>query len=262
MPNMLITNREYDMKTAIQLYTLREGLMENLPTILAELKAMGYDGAEIPSFADEDVDRIIDEMNKAGLEIFSLHINLADFDAWTDEKLAKYAAAGCRLMPICWMPENCLAGGEQYAETREKITAFSARAAKYGISILYHNHDFDLAPCGDTTKLDVLYGDMPAHVLDAELDTCWVYTAGYDPLTYFRRYSDRCPILHLKDCVKEGGHKGFRAVGDGALEFAPIIEAARAAGTPWLCVEQDLPTEGKTAMECARDSITYLKTLL
>ena len=88
------------------------------------------------------------------------------------------------------------------------------------------------------------------------------YTAGYDPLTYFQRYSDRCPILHLKDCVKEGGHKGFRAVGDGALEFAPIIEAARAAGTPWLCVEQDLPTEGKTAMECARDSITYLKSLL
>ena len=42
----------------------------------------------------------------------------------------------------------------------------------------------------------------------------------------------------------------------------PIIEAARAAGTPWLCVEQDLPTEGKTAMECVRDSITYIKSLL
>ena len=250
------------MKTAIQLYTLREGLMENLAVIMAELKEMGYDGAEIPSFPDGDVDRIIDEMNKVGLEVFSLHINLADFDAWTDEKLAKYAAVGCRLMPICWMPEACIAGGEQYAETKEQINAFSARAAEHGITVLYHNHDFDLAPCGETTKLDVLYGDMAARVLDAELDTCWVYTAGYDPLTYFTRYIDRCPILHLKDCVKEGGHKGFRAVGDGVIDFAPIVDAARAYGTPWLCVEQDLPTEGKTPMECARDSITYLKTLL
>lgn len=250
------------MKTALQLYTLREGLMENLAPYMAELKEMGYDGAEIPAFSNEEVFRVVDEMNKVGLEVFSLHINLTELDMWTDEMLEKMASVGCRWMPICWMPEEHLAGGEKYAETQEKIKTFSARAAGHGIAVLYHNHDFDLAPCGDTTKLDALYRDMAPGVLDAELDTCWVYTAGYDPLTYFKRYIDRCPVLHLKDCVKEGGHKGFRAIGDGVIDFAPIIEAARAYGTPWLCVEQDLPTEGKTPMECARDSVTYIKSLL
>ncbi len=251
------------MKTALQLYTLREGLMENLAAYLSELKDMGYDGVEPYGLSVDELRCVLAEMEKVGLDVFSIHINYPDFDTWTDEVMAEFYAKGCRFIPISYLPEERIVGGDMYPETRENIVKFSARAAKYGMKVLYHNHDFDLAAYGDTTKLDALYADLDASVLNAELDTCWIYTAGHDPLTYLNKYIDRCPVLHLKDCVKEGGHNGgFRALGDGVLDFPPIIEAARAGGIPWVCVEQDLPTEGKTPMACARDSITYLKTIL
>ena len=61
--------------------------------------------------------------------------------------------------------------------------------------------------------------------------------------------------------MKEGGRKGFRALGEGVLDFAPIVRAAE-KGVEWLCVEQDEPSPGKTPMECALMSIAHLKTLL
>ncbi len=261
-PSEVTEMRNKTMKTALQLYTLREGLMDDLTAYLSELKDMGYDGVEPYGLSVDELRLILAEMERVGLEVFSIHINYPDFDVWTDDVMAEFAAKGCRYIPISYLPEERIVGGDLYPEMRENILKFSVRAARHGIKVLYHNRDFDLNAYGDTTKLDALYSDLDASVLNAELDTCWVYTAGYDPLTYFNKYIDRCPVLHLKDCVGEGGHKGFRAVGDGVIDFPPIIEAARAYGTPWLCVEQDAPTEGKTPMACVRDSITYLKTLL
>ncbi len=249
------------MKTALQLYSIREGLFDHLAESIDEVKAMGYDGAEIAGWPFEDILRIIAEMNRVGLEVFSIHTNPGDLDTWTEESVARLAETGCRYFPICYLPEERIAGGAEYSRTLEQIASFAALAARYGIRVLYHNHDFDLAPYGTTTKLDTLYADTDSSVLGAELDTCWIYTAGHDPLAYFRKYSDRCPILHLKDCVKEGGHKGFCAVGHGAIDFAPILAAARECGTPWLCVEQDTPTEGMSDMQCARASIESIRSM-
>jgi len=61
--------------------------------------------------------------------------------------------------------------------------------------------------------------------------------------------------------VPEGGRKGFRELGAGVIGFGLIVEEAKSRGLDWLCIEQDEPTPGKTSMECARDSYTFLKNL-
>jgi sugar phosphate isomerase/epimerase len=53
----------------------------------------------------------------------------------------------------------------------------------------------------------------------------------------------------------------FRAVGYGIQDIPSILKAAGEAGASWVVVEQDLPTPGKTPLECARDSIEYLQGL-
>ncbi len=250
------------MKTAIQLYTVRDGLLENLHDRLAEIKAIGYDGAEIFGLGKDTVLRVAKEMETVGLEIFSIHTDLNEVMACDEEMLRAYADVGCKYIPICWLPETHIAGGENYIELLGYVTRFAAAAAKYGIRVLYHNHDFDLAACGDTTKLDTFYRDTHPAVLGAELDTCWIYSAGYDPLAYLDTYADRCPVLHLKDCVKEGGRAGYRCIGEGVIDFAPIVSAAKKYDIPWICVEQDEPSPDKTPMQCAKESFDHLKTLL
>ena len=87
-------------------------------------------------------------------------------------------------------------------------------------------------------------------------------------------------MLHLKDfvgCKSENmyaligidedkkkdtqGKFEFRPVGSGVQDFPAILSAAEDAGTKWVIVEQDSPCLGLTPMECAKQSIDYLKTL-
>ena len=104
--------------------------------------------------------------------------------------------------------------------------------------------------------------------------------AGEDPAGYVKKYKNRCPIVHLKDFIKEGNPKNLykligietedqeedtgifecRSVGFGQQIWEPILEAAVEADAKWVVVEQDehyqLPS-----MECARRSREYLKIL-
>ena len=42
------------------------------------------------------------------------------------------------------------------------------------------------------------------------------------------------------------------------MDIKGVIEAAKAANTEWLIVEQDAPEEGKTPMQCAEESAMYV----
>jgi sugar phosphate isomerase/epimerase len=50
-------------------------------------------------------------------------------------------------------------------------------------------------------------------------------------------------------------------VGFGKQDFPGILKAAKESGTKWVVVEQDMPSMGKTPMECAQMSIEYLNHL-
>jgi sugar phosphate isomerase/epimerase len=45
-------------------------------------------------------------------------------------------------------------------------------------------------------------------------------------------------LLHLKD-MEPGEERFFAEVGEGILDFHPIVEAAKEAGVQWMNVEQD-----------------------
>lgn len=101
---------------------------------------------------------------------------------------------------------------------------------------------------------------MPKEIFGAEPDTCWLYSGGVDPVSYLKKYNDRSPVIHLKDCVKEGGRNGYKPVGDGVLDFKAILAQCRQA--EWICVEQDEPNDGLTDYESAKRSVDNLKKLL
>jgi hypothetical protein len=44
-------------------------------------------------------------------------------------------------------------------------------------------------------------------------------------------------------------------------EFPEILRASEEAGAQWVVVEQDMPSMGKSALECAQMSIDTLKKL-
>lgn len=249
------------MKLALQIYTLRSYLdAEHIAGTLRKTKEMGYDGIEWPGLMGYEPCELAKITRDAGLEFFSVHISVNDIIACDTELMDRMAAEGVKWLPIGWLPEERLAGGELFEETCALIRAYSREAAARGMHVLYHNHDFDLKRIGDTTRLDELYAALDGDTLGAEPDTCWFYSGGVDPADYLRKYGDRAPIIHLKDCVKAGGRSGFKPVGSGVLDWNGILEECGKA--QWLCVEQDEPSDGLDAFRCAAMSAEFLKPRL
>ena len=267
---------------ALQLYSVGGAMTEDFYGTLKKVKEMGYDGVEFAGLFGYEPQQIKKWCDSLGLVPISAHVPLADMLADVDKVIADYKAIGCEYIVVPYVTEERRPGGELFLQMVEEIRSIGQKAKDAGLVLLYHNHDFEFdklenGQCG----LDYLYENVPADLLQTELDQCWVKYAGYDPVEYLQKYADRSPVVHLKDFYQSGEQEGdpyaliglnegekkentafeFRPVGYGIQDIPAIIAAAKAAGSKWLVVEQDQPSMGKTPLECAQTSMEYLKSL-
>ncbi|MBO5331513.1 MAG: sugar phosphate isomerase/epimerase, partial [Alistipes sp.] len=212
----------------------------------------------------------------------SAHVPLADMLADVDKVIADYKAIGCEYIVVPYVTEERRPGGDKFFQMVDEIRAIGEKCKAAGLTLLYHNHDFEFKKLeSGEYGLDYLYANVPADLLQTELDQCWVKYSGLDPVEYLKKYTGRAPVVHLKDFHIEGKQEGdpyaliglnenetkkssafeFRPLGNGVQDIPSIIAAAKEAGSKWLVVEQDQPSMGKTPIECAATSMEYLKSI-
>lgn len=267
----------------VQLYSVRDAMAEDFEGTIKKVKEMGYDGVEFAGLFDNSPEKVKAICDENGLVPISAHVSYDEIAADPEKVISDYAKIGCKYIAIPYAVEERRPGGELFDETVEGIRNFAAIGKKYGITMLYHNHDFEFEKLNGEYLLDLLYKALSADELQTELDTCWVNYGGEDPAAYLRKYAGRAPVVHIKDFVaKSRGAKVYDLIGidDGAQELADgekdfsympvgygvqdmpaIVEACKAAGSEWLIIEQDDPSMGKTPLECIKLSIDYLKTI-
>jgi sugar phosphate isomerase/epimerase len=127
-----------------------------------------------------------------------------------------------------------------------------------GVQFGYHNHEHEFEKFDGEYGLDIIYRNSDPRMVFAEIDTYWAEHAGVDPVEYIKKYSGRCPLIHLKD-MEAGEEKFFAEVGNGIMDMKGIVKAAKAAGAKWLIVEQDRCR--RPAIESARMSFENLKKM-
>ena len=193
--------------------------------------------------------------------------------------LAAYAEIGCKYVAVPYLSPEHRPDNANFPYVVEFIGILGKAAKTFGMQLLYHNHDFEFLKIDGKYALDILYDEVPADLLQTELDVCWVNVGGEVPADYIRKYSGRAPVVHLKDFYGEKsadmyeligidkkvptrpGNFEFRPVGSGVNDFPAILAAAEDAGAEWVVVEQDKATMGLTPMESITKSREYLKTL-
>ncbi len=268
------------LPVALQLFSVRDSLGADFEGTLKKVKDMGYDGVEFAGLCGRDAKTVKSLLQEIGLEPVSAHIPIDEFLNDLQGTIDCYLEIGCKYAAIPYLTEELRPGAPKWEETVTNIKKIAEAAAKKGMHLMYHNHDFEFVTIDGEYALDRLYRTVPAELLQTELDTCWVNVAGVDPVTYVRKYSGRVPVLHLKDFTgsktenmyeligiedKKASYTKafeFRPVGYGKQDVPSLLEAANECGTKWLVVEQDAPSMGKTPLECAEMSIRYLRTLL
>ena len=268
---------------ALQVYSVRDFAEKDLKGTLAKIKEMGYEGVELAGLYGYSYAEVKEAVDAAGLKLVSAHVPLAEMVADPEGVLTGYAEMGCKYVAVPYLPDELRPGTDMFGKTLEDIRMLCGVAKEKGITMLYHNHDFEFVKLDGKYALDVMYDTIPADLLQTEIDTCWVNVAGEEPAAYVRKYAGRAPIVHLKDFYmsdrdaesdgpfyeligndqKASGENvfEFRPVGYGLQNFPEILKASEEAGAAWVVVEQDRPSMGKDPMECAAMSREYLKKL-
>ncbi len=160
------------------------------------------------------------------------------------------------------MMRDCKDSLEAWLRGALRLDTLGARLREAGFRLSYHNHDweFQTFPNDSRRKLDILYESTNPRNLYVELDTCWAQVGGVDPAAYLKKYSQRCPVIHVKDMRAERNEQGrpvFVPLGDGVLDWESIFAAACETGVEWCVYEQD-SHEGDL-FECVRKSYKFLE---
>lgn len=268
------------LSIAVQVYSVRDFAEKDFFSTLEQIKQMGYDGVEFAGLYGYSPADIKKKCSELGLEPISAHVPYYEILANPEGVLSQYAEIGCKYVALPYLTPECRPGTDGFADVVKNADMIGKVAKKLGMTLLYHNHDFEFEKIDGEYALDILYNTVPADLLQTELDTCWVNIGGEDPAAYIRKYSGRTPVVHLKDFVGgksdnmygligiESDEKAaepqqfeFRPVGYGLQNFPEIISASKESGASWVVVEQDVPSMGLTSMESIKKSIDYLKTL-
>ncbi len=268
------------LPVALQLFSIRGELENDLEGALKKVKEFGYDGVEFAGLYGRGAGEIKALLDDIGLEAVSAHVSIDEMLSDPDGVMELYSTIGCKFIAVPHLEEKRRVGGEAYEQTLLDMRMLASCAEKHGLTFMYHNHDFEFETIGDKYALDVLFEALPE--ISMELDTCWAAVAGAQPAEYIKNYSDRSPVVHLKDysligkkpedifCIMESGGDardkngvfGFRPCGYGMNDIEAILDAADESNAQWFVVEQDAPMAGKTPLKCAEMSVKYLKMVI
>lgn len=267
---------------ALQLYSVRDELEKDFVGTIRKVKALGYDGVEFAGLYGHKPAEVKKILEDAALVPVSAHVPFVDLVADPEKVVGEYAEIGCKYIAIPYLTPEYRPGSEKFNDVIEGAKVIGKAANDLGLTLLYHNHDFEFEKLNGEYALDILYKDVSSDLLKTEIDTCWVNVAGENPSAYLRKYAGRSPVVHLKDFVMPGKKPEkmyeligitddqkqedakafeFRPLGNGVQNFSEILQACKDVGAVWVVVEQDKPSMGKTSIECAQTSINYLKNI-
>lgn len=280
--------KRHALPIGIQLYTLGPDAAKDLDGTLKAVAGMGYRSVELAGLLGRTAAQMKASLDAAGLVSTSAHVQGR---GQLDGDLAKLAAdlttlgVKTAVMPTPYIPdrlEQRPASGEGIAEWFRRVLAqmtaddwkanadFLMAKARVlgasGIKVGYHNHNFEFAPVGGTTGLEILLANTDPKLVTFELDVGWVAAAGADPAAVLAKHKGRFTMMHVKD-IKAGTTPNFALkmdpaeIGSGILPWKTLLPAAYAAGVRGFYVEQE-PPFARPRIEAAKISVDYLAGLI
>lgn len=249
------------MKLSVQLYTLREQVSADFPAVIAQVAQIGLGAVELAGYGSlKTAAEVRKALDGAGLVVSGAHVGI---DALTgpeaDRVFEEQQTLGNRFVIVPWIGE-AYRSADGYRKLARELSQAAEAAAKRGLLLAYHNHNFEFQSYNGTRGLDIVWQHTDAKLVKAQLDVYWVAHAGVDPVAYIGELgANRVALLHLKDMTAEP-EKKFAPVGSGVLDFKAIVAAARRAEVQWGAIEQD-DCYGRPPIDSVRDSFNYLKSI-
>jgi sugar phosphate isomerase/epimerase len=279
-------------RIGIQLMMLKQHVQEQgIGPVLERVRETGFEVVEVSQIpmTEENVAGMEAARERLGIEVAAISARTSapsgsdettlekDFDLHVEHA----QRLGTSMLRIGMMPLSALASPESFDEFAREVDEHAQRMAAQGLSLSYHNHHIEFARLGGEMILDQLRRKAPH--LRYEIDCHWVQRGGRDPERTLRDFAGVLDLVHLKDyrialppaevidAWKSGDGEPygrfafgdiveFAEVGQGTLDWAPVIEQAIASGAQHLLIEQDR-TYGRDIWDSLASSRAHLVEL-
>jgi sugar phosphate isomerase/epimerase len=219
------------------MYTVRDDAARDLAGTLAQVAQIGYAGVELAGYAGHTASDVRKMLDTNGLFAVGGHTAFDLLSKNLEQVIADTKTLGASYVIVPYIGQEWRNGLDDYKRLGATLAEFGHKLHDEGLTLCYHNHDFEFNKFGgDTHGYDVLFDAATLDTLQVEMDTFWVKKAGEDPAAYLAKYAGRVPLVHLKDMTPEGD---FAPVGEGTIDYPSLFDAAEGAGAKFYVVEQD-----------------------
>lgn len=279
-------------RIGIQLMMLKEHVaQQGLLPVLERVRETGFEVVEVSQIplSEENLVALETAREQLGIEVAAISATTSLPPGGEGPTLRDDLAlhveharrAGTRMIRIGMMPTSALRSREAFDVFVAEVDGYAEQLATEGISLSYHNHHVEFARVDGTTLLEKLRAGAPH--LRYEIDCHWVQRGGRDPERTLAEFAGVLDLVHLKDHrialpsaevldARDAGDREtwerywggdivqFAEVGEGTLDWRPVIEQALASGAHHLLIEQDR-TYGRDIWESLAASRAHLGAL-
>jgi sugar phosphate isomerase/epimerase len=236
-------NKAPHKNIGLQLYSIRDSIMRDIPGAIAKVAKMGYTFVEPAGYSEgkfynmePSAFKALCESNKLG--VLSSHTGQALPDsanwektmAWWDECIAAHAAVGVKFIVQPFMGREAYQSLDTLKRYCDYFNLIGEKCNAKGIRFGYHNHDkeFSTQLEGQTIYDFMLANTDPSKVM-FEMDLYWTVVGGAKPVDYFNKYPGRFELWHIKDKAELGA--------SGMMDFTAIWAGAAKSGMQYGIVE-------------------------
>ena len=251
------------MTIGAQLYTLRAytQTQRDLAETLARVGKMGYDAIQLSAMGPIAPKLVRQMADDNGLKIVLTHMPEARILDDTEKVIEEHQVLGCQYIGLGSMGDRYRSEAwvERFALDFEPAMK---KIKDAGMLFMYHNHAFEFEPMGGRRPLVDALEKIPAELMGITLDTYWIQYAGCDVLQWLERWKDRIHCVHFKDMTVVGHEIRMAAVGDGNIDFVPVLNKIKQLGTTkHLLVEQD-NCYGDNPFDCMQRSCDHIRSII
>jgi sugar phosphate isomerase/epimerase len=228
----------------LQLYSLRDSIMKDIPGTIEKVGKMGYKFVELADYKNgkfygmepSEFKKLCD---KNHLDIISSHVghnapDSSNYDAvmaWWDSCITAHKALNVKYIIQPSMEKMAYDSVKRLQAYCKYFNDLGQKCRNNGIKFGYHNHSGEFTTIIDSTTVlyDYLATNTNPDLVTLELDLYWCVQGGKNPVDYFNKYPGRFELWHIKDKAEIGS--------SGQMDFQSMWANAEKAGFKYGIVE-------------------------
>lgn len=238
------------MRVSAQLYTVRQ--RGDLAAQLDLVASCGFTDVETVGFHGLSPNEVAACVTSSGFRVRSAHFDWEEFETCLEDIVALLGLLECPVAVMPWLtPKVRPDTAEGWRAVSGQLAEWADHLSSHGIRLAYHNHDFDLVGETGATPLDIV---LEQENLSWQPDIGWLAVAGCDIARILDRFASRIVSAHIKDADPAAGigDERWRDLGQGVIDWAPVLCALADSACTDLLVEHDETGNHRRTLETGR----------